>query len=151
MSSIAPARRDRAAPLRTHRVGRDRDRATPSRDRVTAVITLASFVLLATCCWCGTRPARRSGARSPRRWRACVGALSLAFLAIRGRSRVARLALYALWLTVAFFGFGGYKSHRLPGPRTPSTHGRARRWRRSSSPAGHRRRGRPAHPARKED
>jgi hypothetical protein len=45
-----------------------------------------------------------------------VGLLSLAYLALGGRSRVARLALYSLWAMVAFFGFGGYNDHRLPRP-----------------------------------
>jgi hypothetical protein len=45
-----------------------------------------------------------------------VGFASLAYLAKRGRSRVARLVLYALWATVALFGFGGYNDHRLPRP-----------------------------------
>lgn len=47
---------------------------------------------------------------------AATGVLSLAILAIRGRNRAARYAVIALWLTVAFFGFGGYNSHRLPLP-----------------------------------
>jgi hypothetical protein len=45
---------------------------------------------------------------------ALVGLLSLAFLFRRGRNRVARIGLIALWLTIAFFGFGGFNSHRLP-------------------------------------
>ena len=45
-----------------------------------------------------------------------IGVLSLAFLIRRGRNEVARIGLVALWLTVAFFGFGGYHSHRLPLP-----------------------------------
>ena len=45
-----------------------------------------------------------------------VGVLSFAFLMRRSRSRLARIGLIALWLTVAFFGFGGYNSHRLPVP-----------------------------------
>jgi hypothetical protein len=45
-----------------------------------------------------------------------VGALSLAFLIGRSRNRVARIGIVALWLTIAFFGFGGYNSHRLPLP-----------------------------------
>jgi hypothetical protein len=45
-----------------------------------------------------------------------IGALSLTFLIRHGRSRFARLGLIALWLTVAFFGLGGYNSHRLPLP-----------------------------------
>ena len=45
-----------------------------------------------------------------------VGALSLAFLAVRGRNRVVQIGLIALWLTIAFFGFGGYNSHRMALP-----------------------------------
>jgi hypothetical protein len=45
-----------------------------------------------------------------------VGVLSLTFLARRSGNRAARIGLVALWLTVAFFGFGGYNSHRLPLP-----------------------------------
>jgi hypothetical protein len=45
---------------------------------------------------------------------ALTSALSLAYITHRGRSRVARFALYALWGMVAFFGFGGYNDHRLP-------------------------------------
>jgi hypothetical protein len=45
-----------------------------------------------------------------------IGVLSLAFLLKRSRNRVARIGLVALWLTIAFFGFGGYNSHRLPLP-----------------------------------
>lgn len=47
---------------------------------------------------------------------ALAGVLSLAILVRRGRNRAARYAVIALWLTVAFFGFGGYNSHRLPAP-----------------------------------
>lgn len=47
---------------------------------------------------------------------ALAGAASLAMLLLRGRNRAARYALIAIWLTVAFFGFGGYNSHRLPLP-----------------------------------
>lgn len=43
-----------------------------------------------------------------------IGVLSLAFLLQRSRNRVARIGLVALWLTIAFFGFGGFNSHRLP-------------------------------------
>ena len=42
-----------------------------------------------------------------------TGALSLLVLFVRGRNRAVRYALIATWLTVAFFGFGGYNSHRL--------------------------------------
>ena len=45
-----------------------------------------------------------------------VGALSLAYLAARGRNGVIRLGLIVLWLTIAFFGFGGYNSHRMALP-----------------------------------
>ena len=49
-----------------------------------------------------------------------IGVLSLVFLIRRGRNRVAQIGLVALWLTVAFFGFGGYNSHRLPLPEGTS-------------------------------
>lgn len=45
-----------------------------------------------------------------------IGVLSLALLLNRSRNRVGRIGLIALWLTIAFFGFGGYNSHRLPLP-----------------------------------
>lgn len=45
-----------------------------------------------------------------------IGVLSLVFLIRRSRNRAARIGLVALWLTVAFLGFGGYNSHRLPVP-----------------------------------
>ena len=57
---------------------------------------------------------------------AAVGVLSLAYLAVGGRSRVARLALYALWGMVAFFGYGGYNDHRLPRPADTITDQRER-------------------------
>ena len=55
-----------------------------------------------------------------------VGFLGLAYLAKGGRSRVARMGLYALWGMVAFFGFGGYNDHRLPRPADTITDQRER-------------------------
>jgi hypothetical protein len=55
-----------------------------------------------------------------------VGLLSLAYLAMGGRSRAARLILYALWAMVAFFGIGGYNDHRLPRPADTITDQRER-------------------------
>ena len=55
-----------------------------------------------------------------------VGILSLAYMAMGGRSRVARIVLYALWAMVAFFGFGGYNDHRLPRPADTITDQRER-------------------------
>ena len=49
-----------------------------------------------------------------------VGGLSLAYLMRRAHNRAARIGLMALWLTVAFFGFGGFNSHRLPVPEGTS-------------------------------
>ena len=43
-----------------------------------------------------------------------VGLLTVAYLTFRARSRVARILLYALWATVAFFGLIGFSSHRQP-------------------------------------
>ena len=58
---------------------------------------------------------------------AAVAAMSLGYLGLRMRSRFGRLVLIALWLLVAFFGFGGYNGHRAaiapdsvdPRPRPP--------------------------------
>jgi len=55
-----------------------------------------------------------------------VGLLSLAYLAMGGRSRVARIVLYTLWAMVAFFGIGGYNDHRLPRPADTITDQRER-------------------------
>jgi hypothetical protein len=55
-----------------------------------------------------------------------VGLLSLAYLAMGGRRRAARILLYALWAVVAFFGFGGYNDHRLPRPADTITDQRER-------------------------
>ena len=49
-----------------------------------------------------------------------IGVGSLLFLRSNSRNRGARIGLIALWLTVAFFGFGGYNSHRLPLPEGTS-------------------------------
>ena len=46
-----------------------------------------------------------------------VGVLSLILLIRRSSNRAARIGLLALWLMVAFFGFGGYNSHRLAIPQ----------------------------------
>ena len=45
---------------------------------------------------------------------------------MRGRSRAARIVLYALWVLVAFFGYGGYNDHRLPRPADTITDQRQR-------------------------
>jgi hypothetical protein len=55
-----------------------------------------------------------------------VGLLSLGYLAVRGRSRVARVLFYALWTMVALFGLGGYNDHRLPRPADTITDQRER-------------------------
>lgn len=44
---------------------------------------------------------------------AITGALSLAYLGVRGHSKAASLALAAAWLAIAVAGYGGYQSHRL--------------------------------------
>ena len=107
-SAVADARPAPAAPD----VARDRRRRRALA--VTAVVTLGSLGLLVDLLLVGHTNGEQIWGPVTAVLGAGVGALSLAFLAARGRSRAARLGLYALWLTVAFFGFGGYSSHRLP-------------------------------------
>jgi hypothetical protein len=83
---------------------------------VTTVVTLASVGLLADLLLVGHTNGEEIWGPITAASAALVGLLSLTFLAVRGRNRVARIGLIALWLTIAFFGFGGYNSHRLALP-----------------------------------
>ena len=93
---------------------RDRLRRRPAV--VTAVIAIASAGLMVDLLLVGHTSGEELWGPVTAALGAVVGALSLAFLVHGGRSRAARYAIYALWLTVAFFGFGGYNDHRLPVP-----------------------------------
>ncbi|HET7702522.1 MAG TPA: hypothetical protein VFK35_03925 [Candidatus Limnocylindrales bacterium] len=98
---------------------RDRPVIGESRRRallVTTVVTLGCLVLLGDLLVVGHTRGEEIWGVVTALGGVVVGALSLAFLIRRGRSRVARIGLIALWLTIAFFGFGGYNSHRLPLP-----------------------------------
>lgn len=92
--------------------------ATRARSRrrallVTGAITVASLALLVDLLLVGHTTGEQIWGPITAALATLTGVLSLAVLAIRGRSRAARWALIALWLTVAFFGFGGYNDHRL--------------------------------------
>lgn len=106
--AIARARAVHSAPT----IDRTRRRALI----VTSVVTLVSLGLFADLLLVGHTNGEEFWGPITAASTALVGALSLAFLAVRGRYRPARIGLFALWLTIAFFGLGGYNSHRLPLP-----------------------------------
>jgi hypothetical protein len=81
---------------------------------VTAGITLGSFALLVDLLLVGHTVGEEIWGPVTAAAGTVVGLLSMVYLAMGGRSRVARIGLYALWVMVAFFGFGGYNDHRLP-------------------------------------
>ena len=83
---------------------------------VTALIALGSFGLAVDLLLVGHTSGEELWGPVTAVFATLVGALSLAFLAARGRRRLARWALYALWLLVAFFGYGGYNDHQRPLP-----------------------------------
>lgn len=92
------------------------DRARRRAMRVTAFLTILAVGLLADLLLVGHTNGEEIWGPITAGLAALTGALSLAYLAQRGRNRAARYAVIALWLTVAFFGVGGYNSHRLPLP-----------------------------------
>ena len=83
---------------------------------ITAAVTIGSLGLLADLLVVGHTSGEEIWGVATALGGVLVGVLSLIFLFRRGRNRVARIGLIALWLTVAFFGVGGYNSHRLPLP-----------------------------------
>jgi hypothetical protein len=93
-----------------------RDRARRRALWVTSGLTILAVGLLADLLLVGHTNGEEIWGPITAGLAALTGALSLAILARRGRNRAARYAVIALWLTVAFFGFGGYNSHRLPAP-----------------------------------
>ena len=122
----------RAAPATTGTsLASARSVMTRSRSRrralmVTAVLTVGSFALFVDLLLAGHTVGEEIWGPVTALAGTVVGLLSLAYLAMSGRSRVARLALYALWVMVAFFGFGGYNDHRLPRPADTITDQRER-------------------------
>ncbi len=93
-----------------------RDRARRRAMRITTGITIVSLALLVDLLLVNHTTGEEIWGPITAAMTALTAGLSLVFLAVRGRSRLARFALYALFATVAFFGFGGYNSHRLAGP-----------------------------------
>ncbi len=93
-----------------------RDRARRRAMRLTAGLTVASLALLADLLLVRHTTGEEIWGPITAASAFVVGLLSTAFLFYRGRNRVARIGLIGLWLTVAFFGFGGYNSHRLALP-----------------------------------
>ena len=92
---------------------------------VTSVVTLGSLAMLGDLLLVGHTNGEEIWGVVTAAVAALTGVLSLVVLLRRSRSRAARFGLIALWLTVAFFGFGGYNSHRLPLP-DGTTDGRPR-------------------------
>lgn len=83
---------------------------------ITAGITLGSFALFVDLVLAGHTIGEEIWGPVTAVAGTVVGLLSLAYLSVSGRRRIARIGLYALWALVAFFGFGGYNDHRLPRP-----------------------------------
>jgi hypothetical protein len=94
--------------------------------RVTTAITLASLGLLVDLLLVGHTVGEEIWGPITAAFAAMTAGLSLGFLAVRGRNRAARIGLFALWLTVGFFGLGGYNDHRLPRPADTVTDQRER-------------------------
>lgn len=112
-------------PAQGHREA-TRDRSRRRAMYATAAIALGSLALLVDLLLANHTTGEEIWGPVTAASGSAVGVLSLAYLAVRGRSRAARFALYALWLTVAFFGYGGYNDHRLPRPADTITDQRQR-------------------------
>jgi hypothetical protein len=93
---------------------------------VTAGVTVGSFALFVDLLLAGHTVGEEIWGPVTAIAGTVVGVLGLAYLAMGGRSRVARIALYGLWAMVAFLGFGGYNDHRLPRPADTITDQRER-------------------------
>jgi len=113
-SSTRAAPATAGTPLAPARSGETRARTHRRALMVTAGITVGSFALFVDLLLAGHTVGEEIWGPVTAITGTVVGLLSLAYLAMGGRSRVARIPLYALWAMVAFFGFGGYNDHRLP-------------------------------------
>jgi hypothetical protein len=103
-----------------------RDRARRRATIVTAAIAVASAYLFADLLLVRHTVGEEIWGPMTAAFAALTAGLSLVFLAVRGRNRAARIALFGLWLAVAAFGFGGYNDHRLPRPADTVTDQRQR-------------------------
>jgi len=125
-SSTRAALATAGTPLAPTHPGETRARTRRRALKVTAGITIGSLALLVDLLLVGHTTGEEIWGPVTAAAGTVVGLLSLAYLAMRGRSRMARIALYALWGMVAFFGFGGYNDHRLPRPADTITDQRER-------------------------
>lgn len=105
---------------------RGRARARRRSLIVTAGITVASLALLVDLLLVGHTVGEEIWGPVTAAAATAVGLLSLAYLATGSRRRAARFTLYALWIMVGFFGFGGYNDHRVPRPADTITDQRER-------------------------
>lgn len=92
------------------------DRARRRAERFITVITLVSATMVVDFVLAGHTIGDEIWGPITAAMAALTGALSFIYLAGHSRNRAANFGLIAVWLTVAFFGFGGYQSHRLPLP-----------------------------------
>ena len=125
-SSTRAAPATAGIPLAPARSGESRARTRRRALIVTAAVAAGSFALFVDLLLAGHTVGEEVWGPVTAVAGIVVGLLSLAYLAMGGRSRVARIALYALWAMVAFFGFGGYNDHRLPRPADTITDQRER-------------------------
>lgn len=126
MSSTRAAPATAGATLAPARSAETRARTRRRALMVTAGITLGSFALFVDLLLAGHTVGEELWGPVTAVAGTVVGLLSLAYLAMGGRNRMARFGLYALWAMVAFFGFGGYNDHRLPRPADTITDQRER-------------------------
>ena len=89
------------------------ERARRRAMRITVGITIVSLALLVDLLLVGHTSGEQIWGPITAGLAGLTGGLSLTLQLVRGRNRATRWALYALFATVAFFGFGGYNDHRL--------------------------------------
>lgn len=116
MSSISSAAGEPASAATESRAADQPDRAHARAIKATFVVAALSAGLLVDLLLAGHTSGEEIWGPITAASGTLVGVLSLAYLVHSGRSRAARLALYVLWVMVAFFGFAGYNDHRLPVP-----------------------------------
>jgi hypothetical protein len=116
MSTINPVASDAARATFEPAIAERHDRAHRRAVKAISVIALSCAALLIDLLLVGHTSGEEIWGPITAAAGTAVGVLSLAYLIHGGRSRAARIALYALWVMVAFFGFGGYNDHRRTTP-----------------------------------